>query len=81
MVNTIERLELFYPVQRKSRIRLSFPARIMIYVVAVLLIINLLVFYAAMHVQLAVVLATWLIEVLALGAAVAFWAKLHRMKW
>ncbi len=60
---------------------MSFPARILMYVIADLLLINLLVFYWHEHLPLSLVLSVSIIEIVALAVAMAFWVGPYKLKW
>ena len=81
MMNPIERLPLFYPLQRAGRPVLSFPARILMYVIIDLLLMNVIVFSLVLLESLSVALSVWAIEVLAIGAGMVLWVHRHRLKW
>jgi hypothetical protein len=60
---------------------MSFPARILLYAVADLAVINLVVFYWVEKLPLSLVLPVILIEIAAIAAAIAFWVSPYKLKW
>ena len=60
---------------------MSFPARILLYIILDLSIINLLVFYWLENVPLSHVLPVIIIEIAALAVAMAFWVPVYHLKW
>jgi hypothetical protein len=64
-----------------TRISMTFPKRIMVYVLIDLLLINLITYYFVYHVSLAFVISVSAIEITALTAALAFWVPRYQLKW
>lgn len=60
---------------------MSFPARILLYVVLDLTIINLLVFYWLAGIPLNLVIPVDIIEIVALTVSMAFWVSPYKLKW
>ena len=60
---------------------MSFPKRILLYIVLDLSIINLLVFYWHENLPLSLVLPTIIIEIVSLAVAMAFWVPVYNLKW
>ena len=60
---------------------MSFPMRMLTYVVLDLTIINLIVLYLAEHLSLGLVLAVDIVEIAALAVAIAFWVSPYKLKW
>ncbi len=60
---------------------MSFPKRMMIYVIVDLLLINLITYYLAYRVSLEFVIAVSIIEIIALGVAFAFWVPRYDLRW
>lgn len=61
--------------------KMGFPARILIYVIADLLIANLAIFYIHEHMALGLVLAASILEIIVIAIAMAFWAGPYKLKW
>ena len=60
---------------------MSFPKRMLMYIIADLTLINLLIFYWVAKVPLKFVLSVIIIEIVALTVAIAFWAPKYKLKW
>ncbi len=60
---------------------MSFPTRILLYAVIELTVINLIVFYWHEKLPLSLVIPVIIIEILAIGAAIAFWVTPYKLKW
>jgi hypothetical protein len=60
---------------------MSFPTRILSYIIADLTIINLLIFYWTKKLPLSLVLSVIIIEIMALAVAMAFWVPKYNLKW
>ncbi len=76
----IEKLPFFYPIQKKG-FALTYPARVLMYVVTDLLIVNFIIFYWAAHLPLLAVIFAYLLEVLTIGAGIALWGHWHKLGW
>jgi NADH:ubiquinone oxidoreductase subunit 3 (subunit A) len=59
----------------------SYPLRILIYVVLDLAIVNVLVFCVAYKLPLTMVVPVIVIEIVALAAALWFWAPAYKLKF
>jgi hypothetical protein len=60
---------------------MSFPTRMLLYVVIDLTLINLIVFYWVKHLSLSLVLPTIVVEIVAIAVAFAFWVSPYKLKW
>lgn len=60
---------------------MSFPTRMLLYVVFDLTLINLIVFYWIEHLPLGLVFAVDIVEIVALTVAMAFWVSPYKLKW
>ena len=64
-----------------KNVPMTFPKRMMIYVVIDLLLINLITYYLAYGVSLEFVIAVSVIEIIALAVAFAFWVPRYKLRW
>ena len=76
----IEKLPFFYPIQKKG-FALTYPARVLMYVIIELLFANFIIFYWAAHLPLLAVIFAYLLEVLTIGAGIALWGHWHKLGW
>ncbi len=60
---------------------MTFPKRMMVYVLIDLLLINLITYYLVYHVPLEFVISVTAIEIIALAVAFAFWVPRYQLKW
>ena len=60
---------------------MTFPRRMMTYVLLDLLIINLITYYLMYQVQLEFVLSVTAVEIIALAVAFAFWVPRYKLRW
>jgi hypothetical protein len=60
---------------------MSFPARILLYIVVDLIVINLIVFYWHENLPLSLVLPVIIIEILALAVAMVYWVPAYNLEW
>ena len=60
---------------------MSFPTRILLYIVLDLSIINLVVFYWHENLPLSLVLPIIIIETVALAVAMVIWVPAYNLKW
>ncbi len=60
---------------------MSFPTRILSYIVIDLAIINLIVFYWLKNLSLGLVLPVIFIEIVVLAISMAFWVSPYKLKW
>ena len=62
-----------------TNLPMTFPKKMMVYVLIDLLLINLITYYFAYHVSLGFVLSLSAIEIIALGVAFAFWVPRYNL--
>jgi hypothetical protein len=62
-------------------VSMTFPKRMMIYVLIDLLLINLITYYFVYKVSLVFVISVSAIEIIALAVAFAFWVPRYQLKW
>jgi hypothetical protein len=62
-------------------VSMTFPKRMMIYVLIDLLLINLITYYFVYNVSLVFVISVSAIEIIALAVAFAFWVPRYQLKW
>ena len=60
---------------------MTFPKRMMVYVLIDLLLINLITYYFVYHVSLVFVISVCAIEIIALAVAFAFWVPRYNLTW
>ena len=60
---------------------MTFPKRMMAYILADLTLINLICYYVAAKVPLEFVAGVTAIEIVALGIAFVFWVPRYQLKW
>jgi len=60
---------------------MTFPKRMMAYILVDLILINLICYYVAAKVPLEFVVGVTAIEIVALGIAFAFWVPRYQLKW
>ena len=64
-----------------TNFKMTFPKRMMLYVLLDLILINLICYYGAYKVPLDVVIGVIIIEIAALGIAFAFWVPRYQLNW
>ncbi len=60
---------------------MSFPTRILLYIVVDLIMINLVVLYLHQNLPLSLVILIILIEIVSLAIAMVFWVPVYKLKW
>jgi len=60
---------------------MTFPKRMMVYVLIDLLLINLITYYLVYNVSLVFVISVSAVEIIALAVAFAFWVPRYQLKW
>jgi hypothetical protein len=60
---------------------MTFPKRMMVYVLIDLLLINLITYYLVYKVSLEFVISVSAVEIIALAIAFAFWVPRYQLKW
>jgi hypothetical protein len=60
---------------------MTFPKRMMVYVLIDLLLINLITYYFVYKVSLEFVISVSAVEIIALAIAFAFWVPRYQLKW
>jgi len=60
---------------------MTFPKRMMTYVLLDLLLINLITYYFVYGVALGFVISVTIIEIIALAIAFAFWVPRYKLRW
>jgi hypothetical protein len=64
-----------------THVSMTFPKRMMVYVLIDLLLINLITYYFVYNVSLVFVISVSAIEIIALAVAFAFWVPRYQLKW
>ncbi len=64
-----------------NHLRMTFPSRMLLYIILDLAIINFVAYYIAGRVSLGFVLSVTAIEIIALTIALAFWVPKYKLKW
>ncbi len=60
---------------------MTFPKRMMVYVLIDLLLINLITYYFMYNVSLVFVISVSAVEIIALAVAFAFWVPRYHLQW
>jgi hypothetical protein len=60
---------------------MTFPKRMMVYVLIDVLLINLITYYLVCKVSLEFVISVSIVEIIALAIAFAFWVPRYQLKW
>jgi hypothetical protein len=64
-----------------TNLPMTFPKRMMVYVLVDLLVINLITYYFVYNVSLLFVISVSAIEIIALAVAFAFWVPRYNLTW
>ena len=64
-----------------THVPMTFPKRMMVYVLIDLLLINLIAYYVVYKVSLEFVISISIVEIVALAIAFAFWVPRYHLKW
>lgn len=60
---------------------MSFPTRMLLYIVIDLTIINLIVFYWIEKISLSLVIPVIIVEIVVLAISMAFWVSPYKLRW
>jgi hypothetical protein len=60
---------------------MTFPKRMMMYVLIDLLLINLITYYLVYNVSLVFMISVSAVEIIVLAVAFAFWVPRYQLKW
>jgi hypothetical protein len=60
---------------------MTFPKRMMVYVLIDLLLINLITYYFVYNVSLVFMISVSAVEIIAVAAAFAFWVPRYHLQW
>jgi hypothetical protein len=62
-------------------VKMGFPTRVMIYIIAMIVLANLIAFYLHGHLPLSFVLLVSILEIVGITIYFAFWVSPYKLKW
>jgi hypothetical protein len=64
-----------------SPFKMSFPARMMLYIIIMIVLANLIAFYLHGKLPLSLVLSASILEIVGIAIFFAFWVSPYKLKW